>query len=176
MNTTKLPLKNLNTLRDAVLRLDVDVVEELLPQYQGMDLDVEFYGDEIVAGTFPVEYTCQCWELILEKPEMWREKHRKNITKSIAACNEINRMLKARLGSNYHEIDFHAWNKCYYSASDDETIEDICMASEIDLLSHGFRAIDIQLRVAVERFEYEAVESLLKTGANPNGGVSKWRH
>ena len=59
----------------------------------------------------------------------------------------------------------------FFCAWDDETDEDLLFHPKVEFLALGKREIDLDLYCAVERFQFDRVEELLKQGANPGAEI-----
>lgn len=155
-------------LRNAVMRLDVELLKSLLSNYDGKDLMVYPRKEDRISDPYPVEYLTQCLELIIDEPQNWNKDVRPKIETVIADFKEIDKMLRERLGGEFHVIDFEEWKDLFYCSDPGESFEDIYLFATMDqLLAKGARKIDMELYAAVHKFEYEEVERLLKLGANP---------
>lgn len=64
--------------------------------------------------------------------------------------------------------DFMEWAKIMSFEDDNSDFEDTFYTPKETMLKAGFRAIDMQLYIEAERFNYNGVKALLEKGANPN--------
>ena len=115
---------------------------------------------------FPLHYVTLCYEAI------WRDAdERKDKEWALAVQNSTNAMIefwKEYYGvDGFPRIEYHIYNEDFYCAWDDETDEDILFKPKSEFIAFGKREIDLDLYCAVERFQFDKVEELLKQGANP---------
>ena len=157
-------------LRNAVLLLDVPKVESLLASYPDeTDLTVPNWDGDCMSDfpQLPIEYIPQYWNCILCNPSRFEEQHRQVLESSKIPNQKIESLLKERLAHNYRKINLYDQRYCYMRWTPNCTVKSVLGYSRKSLISDGFRNIDIDLRIAFARFDFNKVEELLHHGAFP---------
>ena len=114
--------------------------------------------------SFPLYYITMCY-----KRTMWGEfradimpfvgKQRKNIDKLL-------QLWRKRFGVDVNEtIDYKKYEAYFYCLSDDETDRDVLLNPRCKYTENGCRNIDIDLFIAVDKFQFSKVKELLETNA-----------
>ena len=120
--------------------------------------------------SFPLYYITMCY-----KRTMWGEfradimpfieKQRINIDKLL-------QLWKERFGADVDEIiDYKKYEDYFYCLSDDETDRDVLLDPREKYTENGCRDIDIELFIAVDKFQFSKVKELLERGANPDANL-----
>ena len=152
---------------NAVLNIDVEGLEHLLktePFERGM-LDRLFPS---CPEGCSILWIIQCWEIILAHPEEWKEEYRRKVIQRQKRNFEIKRIFKDKLHAKFVPVDFQKSPFHFFRSEEDETVEDILGKSREELNEMGFCDLDIDLYCAVDKFNFEDTERLLREGANPN--------
>lgn len=156
---------------EAVFFLDAKRFKQLLDEFSFDKKLLEDVGHEDCP--FPIYWITQCWEVELAHPEEWREECRDAVQSSKERNLEIKRIFEHRFGVKFPPIDYYNTPISFYRSNDDESDDDILDTSKETLLSKGHREMDIDLYIAVHRFDFERVKQLLKAGANPYHNISE---
>lgn len=155
-----------NKYINAVFNFDVDAFKTLLER-EPFDLsllqDIRYALDV----PCPIYWITQCWEIIFEHPEEWQEDIRETIAENKQRNLEIKKIFEERFNVVFNPIDFYNTDFWFYRANRDETFEDVLYESRDNMIAKGHRAIDLDLYVAVNKFDFKEVERLLELGANP---------
>jgi len=116
----------------------------------------------------PIYWITQCWEIIFAHPEEWKENCR-HIIEENKQCNlEIKRLFEEKLNVVFKPIDFYNTEFRFYRNEKEDTFEDIFWNdTREDLIAKGYREIDLDLYVAVNKFDFQETERILKLGAAP---------
>lgn len=117
----------------------------------------------------PIYWITQCWEIILEHPEEWLEECRETVSANKCRNLEIKKIFEEHFGVEFKPIDFYNTDFPFYRDEREASFEEVCCDdySRDDLIAKGYRAVDLDLYVAVNKFDYNEAERLLKLGANP---------
>lgn len=152
---------------NAVFNFDVETFKTLLntePFDKSLLSDIKFAND----APCPIYRITQCWEIIFEHPEDWNENYRGVIAENKKRNLEIKQIFTDIYNVDFKPIDFYNTNFCFFRDERDATCEDVFVGeSRNELMAKGYRGIDIDLYVAVNKFDFAEVEKLLETGANP---------
>ena len=155
-------------LLKAVASNDVDEVRTLIVQDECKAI-IEDIG--LFSRPFPLHYVTLCYAAIWRDADDWKDKEWAN-----AAKNSTDVMIE--FWKEYYGVDSFPRIKyrtyCeddFYCAWDDETDEDILFKPKSEFIALGKREIDLDLYCAVERFQFDKVEELLKQGANPRAEI-----
>lgn len=152
----------------AVFNFDVETFKLML-QTETFDeyllTDIKFSEDI----PCPIYWITQCWEIILEHPEEWIAECRETVAKNKRRNLEIKKIFDEHFGVEFKPIDFYNTDFPFFREYRDATFEDVFWyeGNRDDLIAKGYRAIDLDLFVAVNKFDYNEVERLLKLGADP---------
>lgn len=151
----------------AVFNFDVETFKTML-QTETFDesllIDIKFS----ICDTCPIYLITQCWEIILEHPEEWIEECRETVAKNKRRNLEIKKIFQDRFGVEFTPIDFYHTDIPFFRNYRDDIFEDVFWNETKDnLITKGYRDIDLDLYVAVNKFDYNEVERLLKLGADP---------
>jgi hypothetical protein len=151
-------------LLKAVASNDVDEVRTLIIQDECKAIidDIALFSHP-----FPLHYITLCYEAIWRDADDWKDKEWAN-----AAKNSTNAMLefwKEYYGvDSFPRIEYRTYSEDdFYCAWDDETDEDLLFHPKSEFIAIGKRGIAPDLYCAVERFQFDKVEGLLRQGANP---------
>ncbi len=125
------------------------------------DYDGEDYVCEIEC---PIYWISQCWDLAIGNPENW--KHSSIVAKRKNDNLEIMQLFRERLNVNFEPIDFYNSEIHFFRNEPDDSFKDVFGETEEKILANH-RKIDAELYVAVNKFDYQTVEELLKAGAEP---------
>lgn len=152
---------------NAVFNFDVETFKTLLntePFDKSLLSDIKFADD----APCPIYWITQCWEIIFEHPEDWNENYRGVIAENKKRNLEIKQIFTDIYNVDFKSIDFYNTNFWFFRDERDATCEDVFVGeSRRELMAKGYRGIDIDLYVAVNKFDFAEVEKLLKIGANP---------
>lgn len=162
-----------NKYINAVFNFDVDTFKTLL-ETEPFDLsllqDIKF----AVSVPCPIHWITQCWEIIFEHPEDWRKDCREIIAENKRRNLEIKKIFEERFNVEFKPIDFYNTDFWFYRNERDDTFEDVFWdESREGLIAKGYRGIDLDLYVAVTKFNFIETERLLKLGANPACDVTE---
>ena len=156
-----------NELAEAIFNIDVDRFKTLIKS-QKFDIRLLDNICEVKDGYCPIQWIVQCWEIILNTPDSWREDCREIIRQKKKDNQEIKKILYEKFDLNDILIDIRNNELWIYSYDMESSYEECFDCPREELLSHGHKEIDLDLYWAVYRYDFEEVESLLGKGANPN--------
>lgn len=152
---------------NAVFNFDVEAFKILLNTEsfdKSLLSDIKFANDV----SCPIYWITQCWEIIFEHPEDWNGNYRGIIAENKKRNLEIKQIFTDIYNVDFKPIDFYNTNFWFFRDERDTTYEDVFVGeSRNELMAKGYRGIDIDLYVAVNKFDFAEVEKLLETGANP---------
>lgn len=119
---------------------------------------------------FPLYYITMCY-----KKAMWGEfrdeimpfieEQRKNIDKLMVLWEDT-----FCIDPDSH-IDYKMYEEYFYCISDEETDEGVFLDPRKKFTDNGCLNIDLDLFVAVDKFQFAKVKELLEKGANPNANL-----
>lgn len=125
---------------------------------------------DILIEPFPLYYITMCYKRV-----MWldyREEIMPFIKKQRCEIDKLLKLWKEKFGVDVDNvIDYQKYKDYFFSAYDDDTDEDILDAPRDKFKDNGCRDIDMDLYVAVERFQFSKVKELLEMGANPDADL-----
>lgn len=153
---------------NAVFNFDAETFKTLLntePFDESLLQDFKF-SEEVPC---PIYWMTQCWEIIFAHPEECKEKYRQIFEENKQRNLEIKRLFEEKLNVVFKPIDFYNTDFWFYRNERDDTFEDVFYDDTKEkLIAKGYREIDLDLFVAVHKFDFEETERLLKLGANPS--------
>jgi len=151
---------------NAVCNLDVDAFKTLLdkvPFDKSLLSDIKFSdGDPC-----PIYWITQCWEIIFCHPEEWSVDNRYIINENKLRNLEIKRLFEEKLKVVFKPIDFYNTNFWFFRNYREDTFDDVFDCKKEDMIAKGYREIDLDLYVAVNKFDYDEAKRLLELGADP---------
>ena len=155
-------------LLKAVASNDVDEVRTLIAKDECKAIIEDI---ALFSRPFPLHYVTLCYEAIWRDADKWKDKEWANAAKK--STDVMIEFWKEYYGvESFPRIEYRIYNEDdFYCAWDDETDEDILFKPKSEFISYGKREIDLDLYCAVERFQFEKVEELLKQGANPRAEI-----
>lgn len=159
-------------LVDAVFNIDVDRFKTPI---ESQKFDVRLL-DNICGGEggyCPIQWIIQCWEIILNTPDTWREDCRETIRQKKKDNQEIKKILFDKFNLDNTAIEINNNELWMYSYDMESSFEECFDYPMEEMLSHGHKEIDLDLYLAVYRYDFEEVERLLKIGANPNCHIAE---
>lgn len=116
----------------------------------------------------PIYWITQCWEIIFEHPVEWKEDCRETIAENKRRNLEIKKIFEERFNVVFKPIDFYNTDFWFFRNERDDSFEDVFWDETRDaMIARGYRGIDLDLYVAVTKFDFIETERLLKLGANP---------
>ena len=150
----------------AVFHNQYDLVKDLLTSD---DFDKKILDDTGIFeyAPFPLYYITMCykqfmWNDYIEEVMPMILRHRKNI-------DALLELWKNEYGIDVtQKIDYKKYERDFFCTEDSETTDDVLWNPIEKFLKAGFRRIDIELYEAVEKFQFDKVDKLLKQGANPD--------
>lgn len=157
----------------------VTAVYHNLPDAVGQLLDCKEFDKEFLQDIgldeartpYPIYLITQCYNVIFagnytESIMPWIMEQRDNTAKILT-------IWKAKLGIDVdRNVDFWKYKSCFYSDEDDADYEDVFLLDKLqDFLDNGCRRIDIDLYMAVNKFQYDKVRELMAQGANPDADL-----
>ena len=151
----------------AVFNFDVDTFKTLL---ENEPFDVALLSDiKFAEGVpCPIYWITQCWEIIFEAPGEWKEEYRQTIVENKRKNLEIKKIFEERFDVVFKPIDFYNTDFWFYRNEREDSFEDVFWGESRDeMIARGRRAIDLDLYVAVNKFDFKETERLLKAGADP---------
>ena len=149
---------------NAVFNFDVKKFKKLL-ETEPFDISLlTNIGDGIPC---PIQWITQFWEIIFEHPENWEEDCREIIAENKQRNLEIKQILIERFNVDFKPIDFYNSDLWFDRHGRDDTFEDVLYESRDSMIAKGYRAIDLDLFVAVSKYDFKETERLLELGANP---------
>lgn len=158
---------------NAVFNFDAETFKTLLntePFDESLLQDIKF-SEEVPC---PIYWMTQCWEIIFAHPEAWKEDCRQIIEENKQRNLEIKRLFEEKLNVVFKPIDFYNTDFWFYRNERDDTSEDVFLfETKENLIAKGYREIDLDLFVAVHKFDFEETERLLKLGANPSCEIAE---
>ena len=156
-----------NDLANAIFNINVEKVKTLLDsnKYDPTTFDNICTISEHYC---PIHWITQCWEIILENPDSWREDLQDIVRHKKKDNQEIKDILVNKLNIDYTPIDIHNNELWIYMYDTEEDFEDYFDCTKEEMLSRGHNEMNLDLYYAVNTFNFEETERLLKLGANPN--------
>lgn len=155
-----------NKYINAVFNFDAEAFKTLLEK-EPFDLsllqDIKF----AVAVPCPIYWITQCWEIIFEHPEEWKEDCREIIAENKRRNLEIKKIFEERFNVVFKPIDFYNTDFWFFRNEREDTFEDVLDERRDEMIAKGHRGIDLDLYVAVNKFDFKEAERLLELGANP---------
>lgn len=152
---------------NAVFNFDVKTFRTLL---ETEPFDVALLRDiKFAEGVpCPIYWITQCWEIIFENPEEWKDSCREIIAENKRKNLEIKKIFEESFGVVFKPIDFYNTDFWFYRNEREDSFEDVFWGESRDeMIARGRRAIDLDLYVAVNKFDFKETERLLKAGADP---------
>lgn len=152
---------------NAVFNFDVETFRTLL---ETEPFDVALLRDiKFAEGVpCPIYWITQCWEIIFENPEEWKDSCREIIAENKRKNLEIKKIFEESFGVVFKPIDFYNTDFWFYRNEREDSFEDVFWGENRDeMIAKGHRAIDLDLYVAVNKFDFKETERLLEAGANP---------
>lgn len=125
--------------------------------------DINFF----YSPSLPLHYITICWDYILKDYNEWKEEYRDIVYKRKCQNDKIKNFFINQYGLDMSDIPFSNYCDYFFSQPEDATVEDCLGETKDNLISQGFKEIDIDLYCSVVKFDYEQVEHLLQCGANP---------
>lgn len=152
---------------NAVFNLDIETFKTLLntePFDESLLKDINFSEDILC----PIYWMTQCWEIIFEHPDEWSEQKRLIIEENKRRNLEIRRLFEEKFNIDFRPIDFYNSNFQFFRNYRDDNFDDVFDNKKEYMIANGYREIDLDLYVAVNKFDFEEAERLLKLGADPD--------
>ena len=116
----------------------------------------------------PIYWMTQCWEIIFAHPEEWKKNCRHIIEENKQRNLEIKLMFEEKLGVVFKPIDFYNTDFWFFRNEREAAFDDVFWNNtREEMLDKGYREIDLDLYVAVNKFDFQEAERLLELGANP---------
>ena len=155
-------------LLKAVASNDVDEVRTLIAKDECKAIIEDI---ALFSRPFPLHYVTLCYEAIWRDADKWKDKEWANAAKK--STDVMIEFWKEYYGvESFPRIEYRIYNEDdFYCAWDDETDDDILFHSKGEFIALGKREVDLDLYCAVERFQFDKVEELLKQGANPRAEI-----
>lgn len=116
----------------------------------------------------PVQWITQCWEIVLENPNEWKSEYIEVVTQQKEKNLRIKNLFTERLGVSFQPIDFYKTDFGFFREERGETFEYFYLDTKANMSAKGYKEIDLDLYLAVNKFDFEEVEKLLRLGGNPN--------
>ena len=126
----------------------------------------------LLSQPFPIWRIPQCWEEAMG--DNASEYTEKDVVADFMARNKkVKEIFQNLFGVEYTPIDYQSYWKDYFAAEPDKTAEDALYPDTIETLAtYGTTQLDVELYLAVEKFDYSQTIELLKKGANPRATMS----
>ena len=154
-------------LLKAVVSNDVDEVRRLIAQDECRAVVADI---AMLSRPFPLHYVTLCCEVIWREVDEWRDKEMAGALKR--ATDKMMEFWKEYYQvDSFPRIDYRTYCDDFFCAFDEDTDEDILFKPKSKFIAFGKREIDVDLYCAVERFQFDRVEELLKQGANPKAEI-----
>lgn len=160
-----------NVLVTAVYHNFPEAVSQLL---DCVEFDKELLKDiglEDARNPYPIYLITQCYKVIfsgnfIDSVMPWIVEQRKNTVRMLD-------IWKAKLGIDADRpVNYHKYKSSFYSDEDDADYEDVfCFDKLQDFLDNGCKKIDVDLYMAVNKFQYDKVRELILQGANPDANL-----
>ncbi len=151
---------------NAVFNFDIGPFKTLLdtePFDKSLLADIRLFNN----APCPIYWITQCWETVFEHPKDWKD-YRGIIAENKKRNLEIKQIFTDIYNVDFKPIDFYNTDFCFFRNERDDTSEDIFGDySKNELMTEGYREIDIDLYIAVNKFDFAEVGKLLDIGANP---------
>lgn len=148
-----------------------DAVSQLLDCEEFDNALFQDIGLDDARNPYPIYLITQCYKVIfsgefIDTIMPWIIEQRLNTARILRIWSE-------KLGIDINRpVDFYKYKSCFYSDEDDADYEDVfCLDKLQDFLDNGYRNIDTDLYMAVNKFQYEKVRELLAKGANPDANL-----
>lgn len=157
-----------NKYINAVFNFDVETFKNLL---NSEPFETSLLHDiKVSTGVpCPIYWLTQCWEIVFEHPEEWSEDCRETIVENKRRNLEIKQLFEERFNVAFKPINFYNTDFDFFRNEPDDTFEDIFGydTSKDKMIAKGCRAIDLDLYMAVNKFDFKETERLLALGADP---------
>lgn len=146
-----------------------DLVKELIHMDE---FNKSFIYDIGLLNTpFPLYYITMCFKRVMwldfrEEYKPFVEMQRINIDKLLKLWHDEFDV------DTTSPIDYKKYKDFFFSAWDEDTIDDVLMNPVQDYLDNNCREIDLKLFEAVDKFHFEEVKRLLEMGANPDAELT----
>lgn len=114
----------------------------------------------------PIHWITQCWEHSLDEAANWAEGVQETIAERIEQNMQFKQYFEEQHQVQFKPIDFYHTDFWFHRAEREDEFEDIFTESR-DIMLSDYNAIDLDLYIAVCKFDYEEAEFLLESGANP---------
>ncbi len=115
---------------------------------------------------FPIQLIIRCWEIALDNEKSWTKEVQPIIKRRIANRNRLKQYLCSKHGMPMPTIDFYSSPIPFFRDMPEDSYDDVFGCDKAAVLK-AHKEIDAELFVAVNKFDFEAVERLLESGANP---------
>ena len=152
---------------NAVFNIDVEEFKRLLstvPFDKELLINIE---PEEEGCPLPIYWITQCWEIVYEHPEEWKDEYKDSITQKKHNNLIIKKIFEDDFGVKFEPIDFYNTDFWFYRNWRHDTFEDIFDCSKEVMLSQGYKELDLELYAAVCKFNFTEVKRLLELGADP---------
>ena len=116
---------------------------------------------------FPLHYFTACWNIILSKYDEYDNQYKEIAYKRKLKNDQIMDFFVSHYHLDMEQIPLGDYRKYFFRNQEVYDCEWCFGQSEEEMVTHGFRKIDIDLFCAVNGVDYEKAEQLLAAGANP---------
>lgn len=158
---------------NAVFNFDSEAFKGLLqtePFDPSLLTDIEF----AYKMPCPIYWITQCWEIVFANPEEWVEEVQSKIAENKRRNLEIKELFSKEFAVSFQPIDFYNTDFYFYRNERDATFDKVILGESRDnLIAEGYHPIDLDLFVAVCKFDYSEVKRLLELGANPRCEITE---
>jgi len=153
---------------EAVYNFDLDIFKSLL-EVESFDESLLTDIGLIEGSKCPIYWLSQCWNIVLEHEEDWDSLVTRKIVENRRKNQEIMEIFKNRFGVTLSPVVFTNFGflRDRFLEKENASFEDIFGESRDSLLGKDFKDIDIDLYLAVSRFDIDETKKLLVSGANP---------
>lgn len=148
-------------LINAVYRIDVDEVRTLVDDYQFSDIAKDI---SLLSSQFPLYYITLCHKEVLA--ETYVDSCMPRVVELRQRCDDMMRLWRKEYKRMDAEIEYNRYCNYFLCASQDSTFKEAFWCEESEVQNGEARQIDLDLALAVKKFDFETTERLLLDGAN----------
>lgn len=148
-------------LINAVYRIDVDEVRALVDDCQFSDISKDI---SLLSSPFPLYYITLCHKEALA--ETYVDSCMPRVVELRQRCDKMMKLWENVYKRMDEEIEYNRYCNYFLCASQDSTFEEAYWCEESEVQNGEARQIDLDLALAVKKFDFKKAERLLLDGAN----------
>ncbi len=151
---------------NAVLQVDAD---RFIQFVEMKELPMSLLSDtQLISDVnFPLHYITMCWDSFLRNDDEFTDEFKGVLSRKKQENDRIKDCFENAFGFQMIGLPYTDYRDCYYCLDPEDTIEDLILESEGDLLEQGYKQMDIDLFCSIHKMDFETTKHLLETGANP---------